>query len=189
MDAHQWGIPTAASDLVSLHGALSRPLCRGQRALSGRQEQFLWKLALAIPFLQLPLALWQTLTLGLSDPDLIQGSFVGMGAGHHVAGGIALMGGSICVAKGILALSFRERVLWLLSGLSLMSDSNFIGRQAKHHGLPSSIRLPLMTLRGGQGNFSRGQWTGLAVTLPTLALAIYAAFIFIPHCKWLSIGI
>jgi hypothetical protein len=148
--------------------------------LSGRQEQFLWKLALAISFIQLPLALWQTLTLGLSDPDRIQGSFVGMGAGHHIAGGIALMGGSICVAKGILARSSRKRVMWLLSGLALFLIPILSDAKQNIMAFLPALGYLVMALRGGQGKLSRRQWTGLAVILPILALAIYAAFIFYP---------
>ena len=149
-------------------------------SLSLRHHQFLGRLALVIPFTQLPVALWQTLTLGRSDPDLIQGTFIGMGAGHHVSGGIALIGAIICVARGLSALTSRERVPWLLGALALflipiLSDA----KQNIMAFLPALTYL-FVTSRGHQGSSRRGQWTGIVVALPTLAFAIYAAFIFYP---------
>jgi hypothetical protein len=145
-----------------------------------RYRQFLGKLALVIPFSQLPVALWQTLTLGRSNPDLIQGTFIGMGAGHHVSGGIALTGAIICVARGLSALTSRERGQWLLGALALflipiLSDA----KQNIMAFLPALTYL-FITLRSHQGSSRRAQWTGIVVVLPTLALAIYAAFIFYP---------
>ena len=130
------------------------------------KQKVLWKLALAISFIQFPLAVWQTITLGLGD--YVQGTFVGMGAGHHVAGGIALIGVLICVAKGLSASTFLGRLIWLLGGILLfvvpvLSDA----KQNIAAFLPALILLMFMF---------RIRWKGLLLALPILTLTILVAF-------------
>ena len=130
------------------------------------KQKLLWKLALAIPLIQFPLALWQVLTLGWADN--VQGSFVGMGAGHHVAGGVALVGTLICVAKGLSADALRGKLAWLLGGVLLftvpvLSDA----KQNIAAFIPASILLMFMF---------RIRWKGLVLALPILALAVLVAF-------------
>jgi hypothetical protein len=148
--------------------------------LSLRHKQFLWKLSLAIPFMQLSLALWQTLILGLSNPDLIQGTFVSMGNGHHVSGGIALIGVLICMARGVSAPILKKRATWLFGALALflipiLSDA----KQNIIAFLPAASYL-LITMRGSQDNLRRGRWTALVIALVIFAVAIYTAFLFYP---------
>ena len=57
--------------------------------------------------------------MGLSEPDRIQGTFIGSGTGAHVCGAIALIGVSICVARGLSRLTFMKQLSWLLGALAL----------------------------------------------------------------------
>jgi hypothetical protein len=103
-----------------------------------------------------------------------------MGAGHHVSGGIALIGATICIARGLSALTSRERMPWLLGALALflipiLSDA----KQNIMASLPALMYL-FVTSLGHQGSSRRAQGTGIVVALPILAFAVYAAFIFYP---------
>jgi len=70
------------------------------KARSGpRGQGFLLSLLTTLAFIQLPLAVWQSRTLGLADP--VQGTFVGLGAGAHVAGAVALLGTMVFVARAV----------------------------------------------------------------------------------------
>lgn len=134
------------------------------------QGKFLWKLVLTIAFAQLPLALWQAFTMGLSDS--VQGTFIGLGAGHHVAGGVALTGTLICVSRGLSSIAFRGKPAWLLGAILLfiipvLSDA----KQNIVAFLPALVFLLLMF---------RVRWTGLIFALPLLALAVLAAFLYYP---------
>ena len=77
-----------------------------------RSLRALWGLSLAFPFIQLPLAVYQALTLGLGDP--VQGLFVGMVAGSHVTGAVALLGSLLCMARAAIASKAKARPLWLV---------------------------------------------------------------------------
>ncbi|MGH7830006.1 MAG: hypothetical protein ACREP8_07485, partial [Candidatus Binatia bacterium] len=134
------------------------------------QEKFLWKLTLAIAFVQLPLAVWQAVTLGLSDT--VQGTFIGMGAGHHVAGGVALTGTLICVSRGLSSTALGGKPTWLLGAILLfvipvLSDA----KQNIIAFLPALVFLLLMF---------RVRWTGFLFALPPLALTVLAAFLYYP---------
>ncbi len=51
-----------------------------------------------LPGLQLAIGIWQSLFIAHGNPDLVEGTFIGQGAGAHVAGGVALIGVLVCVA-------------------------------------------------------------------------------------------
>ncbi|HVX65404.1 MAG TPA: hypothetical protein VHA11_02315 [Bryobacteraceae bacterium] len=57
-----------------------------------RAASRLWFLVFGIAFLQLPLGIVEWAVLSHGDPDRVQGSFLGQGAGAHVAGAVALVG-------------------------------------------------------------------------------------------------
>jgi hypothetical protein len=89
-----------------------------------RKDDFLWSLVLGISFLQFPLAMIQKTTGLLSTRpaghfDVVQGTFVGMGNAHHTAGGVAAIGALICIARGLAESKFHNRLLWLLSSVTL----------------------------------------------------------------------
>jgi hypothetical protein len=48
--------------------------------------------------LQLAIGIWQYLFVAHGNPDLVEGTFIGQGAGAHVAGGVALIGVLVCIA-------------------------------------------------------------------------------------------
>ena len=130
------------------------------------KQKLLWNLALAIPIVQFPLALWQGLTGGWGDT--VQGTFVGMGAGHHVAGGVALIGSLICVARGLSAAAFKGRLAWLLGGallfvVPILSDA----KQNIAAFLPALMLLMIIF---------RIPWTRLVMALPILTLVVLLAF-------------
>jgi hypothetical protein len=57
------------------------------------------RLAIGLAIVQIPFAYWQASTSGLSDP--VQGTFIGQGAGAHVAGAIALLGVIVLLAESL----------------------------------------------------------------------------------------
>lgn len=77
----------------------------------------LWGVVLFAICAQLPLGLWQVVTVGWADH--VQGTFVGMGAGAHVAGALALVGTLILLVKGVLEVRLGKRYLWLLGAALL----------------------------------------------------------------------
>lgn len=85
------------------------------------------KVAFGLALIQVPFALWQAATLGLGD--VVQGTLVGHGAGHHIAGAIALMG-VLAVVAALLSGETRKgldvRLLILtvpLFAVSILSDA------------------------------------------------------------------
>jgi hypothetical protein len=138
------------------------------------RERFLWKLALAIPFAQFPLALWQAFPKGIGDH--VQGTFVGMGAGHHVAGAVALTGTLVCAARGLSSTSLGQRLAWLVAGVLLLIVP--ILADAKQNiaaFLPAFILLMSM--------FVRGRKTGLIVALAIFVLALLTASTYYPSLQ------
>ncbi len=131
------------------------------------------RLALGIPFVQLPLALWQALTMGVGDR--VQGTFVGMGAGHHVAGGVALAGALVCVARGVSAPIFKKRMSWLLGGMLLLVVA--VLSDAKQNIAAFLLALTLLLF------MSRVRLAGLIVSLPILIAAIVIAFSYHPSLR------
>ena len=130
------------------------------------QTKALWGLALAIPAIQLPFGLWQALTLGLSD--YVQGTFVGLGAGHHVAGGVALAGTLICVAKGLATPVLRRRLVWLCAGALLVAVP--VLSDAKQNIVAFLPALGLLMF------MFQVRLTGLVVAVPILTAAIVVSF-------------
>jgi hypothetical protein len=124
-----------------------------------------------IAFVQLPLGFWQATTAGLGD--LVQGTFIGMGAGAHVAGGVALVGALVCVGRGLAAsVSFRKHS-WLLGAILLFivpilgdAKQNIIAF------LPAVFLLLFL--------FSRIRWSTVVVAFPVLAIAVVSAFSYYP---------
>ncbi len=145
--------------------------------LPSARERSLWKLALAIPFAQFPLALWQALSRGIGDH--VQGTFLGMGAGHHVAGAVALTGTLVCVARGLSSAAFRQKLAWLVAGVVLLIVP--ILADAKQNiaaSLPAVLMLTSM--------FVRFRRTGLVIALPIFALALLGASLYYPPLRQIT---
>jgi hypothetical protein len=83
-----------------------------------RTDSCLWILLLFITFGQLPFVITQVLTYG-GPSDMIQGFFIGLGAGAHVAGGVALLGTLLSVAKALESDYITTKLLWFAGGAAL----------------------------------------------------------------------
>lgn len=81
---------------------------------SDRSRMLLWGTFFACVLLQFPFAVVQAITQGTGDTT--QGTFVGSGAGHHVAGGLALLGMIVCLAKILGSQAVREKAKWICMG-------------------------------------------------------------------------
>jgi hypothetical protein len=82
-----------------------------------QRRRFLGALVLAIAFVQMPLAVYQALVFGVSDP--VQGLFIGMGAAAHVAGAVSVVAGIVCVARGLSDDQRRSKIAWIVAGIVL----------------------------------------------------------------------
>jgi hypothetical protein len=132
---------------------------RGRRAL--------WGLVLAICVLQLPLAVYQLLSLG--PADFVQGLFIGMGAGAHVAGGVSLLGSLLCLARALSGTRLGARSVWLLGSavffaVAVMADAKQV----------IVVFLPALTLM--LFALLRLHWTRVALMLPVVGIAVLGAF-------------
>jgi hypothetical protein len=78
-----------------------------------------WRLVLGIALVQFPVGIWQAFNVGLSDD--LQGTFVGQGAGAHVAGAVCLLGVLICATRGTTNRSFRGKWVWFVMAAALFS--------------------------------------------------------------------
>jgi hypothetical protein len=132
-----------------------------------RTMKALWGLALVIPMIQFPLAVYQALSKGLMDP--VQGMFLGMGAGAHIAGAVALLGSLICLARAVVAAKPLVRLFWLL-GMALLFLVAVLAdaKQVIISFFPALVLLLLSLLRL--------RWTQVVLALPVLALVTLGAF-------------
>jgi len=132
-----------------------------------RTAKALWRLALAIPLVQLPLAAYQALSLGFGDH--IQGLFMGLGAGPHVAGAVALLGAMICAARAVSAFSPKARPIWLLGAALLFLVAVLADAKQVIIGFFPALLVMLLSLM-------RLRWTRVVVVLPALAVLILGSF-------------
>jgi hypothetical protein len=142
--------------------------------LPSARERSLWKLALAIPFAQFPLALGQALSRGIGDG--VQGTFVGMGAGHHVAGAVALTGTLVCAARGLSSDTFRQRLTWLVAGVLLLIVPILADAKQNIAAFLPALFLLIST-------FARFRRTGLIVALPIFGLVLLVAYSYDPSLQ------
>jgi hypothetical protein len=127
----------------------------------------LWMLVLLIPFAQLILAAYQALTLGLGDP--VQGFFVDMGAGAHVAGAVSLMGTLTCVSRALSVEKATSRLSWLLGASALFLVA--VGADAKQVIIAFLPALVMLLLISTRIRLSRAIFA-----LPLLAVLVLGAF-------------
>jgi hypothetical protein len=119
----------------------------------------LWGMAVGIPLTQLPLAVYQALALGFSDP--VQGFFIGMGSGAHVAGAVSLVGSLVCVARGLAPEKVRSAVAWMATGILLFFVAIIAdAKQVVIAFLPALLILVVGSMR------LRASW--LLIALPVL---------------------
>ncbi len=88
----------------------------------------LWRLILALGFVQVVLGVYQWQRLSHGNPDLVQGSFIRSGTGAHVAGSVVLLGVMVAVSQACTAKQMRARLLLFamaapLLGLSVIADA------------------------------------------------------------------
>jgi hypothetical protein len=70
------------------------------------------------------LAYFQFVTVGFEDEDLVKGLFLEQGAGHHVAGAVALTGAVYFFARGdVPSFAMRLVISATLAGVVVISDS------------------------------------------------------------------
>jgi hypothetical protein len=132
-----------------------------------RMIKALWGLALALPFVQLPLAVYQAYSLGLAD--YVQGLFIGMGAGAHVAGGLTLVGSLICLARAVGSAKVKAGSFWLLGGVVLFLVAVLADAKQVIIAFFPSLLFMLLGL-------VRMKWSRAVLALPALAGIILGAF-------------
>ncbi len=137
-------------------------------SLHAHQRTGLWVLALGVAFLQLPLTIWQKLTVGALDPDFVQGTFIGLGAGHHVVGGVALLGTLVCTARGLSSAATMDRLLWLAAGAMLFIIPVLSDAKQNIAAFLPVLGLLLLTFHV--------RWTALIAAMPVIALTLFIAF-------------
>ncbi len=136
--------------------------------LHANQRTGLWALVLAITFLQLPITIWQKLTVGTMDPDFVQGTFIGLGAGHHVVGGVALLGTLVCTARGLSTTAFTQRLAWLAAGALLFVIPVLSDAKQNIAAFLPVLGLLLLTFQA--------RWAALIAAMPVIALTLFIAF-------------
>ena len=73
-------------------------------------EKILRLMVLGLPLVQLPIGIWQYIAVAHGNPDLVQGTFIGQGAGAHIAGGVALLGVFACISRAAMTTSGKVRL-------------------------------------------------------------------------------
>jgi hypothetical protein len=91
---------------------------------SARFSKRYWILIGFLSAVQVPFGVWQSLTLGWSD--FVQGTFIGQGAGAHVAGGVCLLGVLMAIGIAVYETSFPKKAA-LLAGSALLFAIPVVG--------------------------------------------------------------
>lgn len=83
-----------------------------------------WRLCLvALVLVHSAMAYYQFVTVGFVNPDFVKGLFLEQGAGHHVAGAIALTAAIYLWARLEAPIPIRLMICLLLTGVVIISDS------------------------------------------------------------------
>jgi len=138
-----------------------------------RGRRRLLSLLMTLAFIQLPLAVWQFRTLGLGDP--VQGTFVGLGAGAHVAGAVALLGTMVLVAR-VASRGSRSGLPVLLLGGSALAIVSFLADAKQAF---AAFLAGAMYLVWTSGFYGRGKFLLLPVLVlggAALATSSFPAF-------------
>ena len=84
----------------------------------------IWRLCLvALVLVHSSMAYYQFLTVGFVNPDFVKGLFLEQGAGHHVAGAVALTAAVYLWARLDIPIPILLLICILLSGVVIISDS------------------------------------------------------------------
>jgi hypothetical protein len=152
-----------AEPLLAAYVLLKAPPTSGSRVL-------LWVLVSAVIFVQVPAAILQFQSGGRADE--IQGTFIGQGAGAHLAGALALLGVIMCAARAVTATAI-VRAGWLLAACALFSVP--IMADANQAVVSAAPGLLIVLLAAGNRRLSTVLLPGLAV-----ACILYGAFLIYP---------
>ncbi len=71
----------------------------------------LWKILIGITLIQIPFVVFQFAVVARGNPDKIQGTFIGQGAGAHVMGGVMLTAVLFCIAKALSTTGSARRTM------------------------------------------------------------------------------
>jgi hypothetical protein len=128
-------------------------------------------LILAVPIAQVPLVVYQVLVLGRGDP--VQGFFIGMGAGAHVAGAVSLLGSLVCIARARWKGNIGSIVTWVSCGavlflVAIVADA----KQVVIAFLPALLLVVLFS--------TRRRVTWVMVAIPIFAILVFAVFTLYP---------
>ena len=149
----------------------SRPALRLHRPLR--------LMILGLPLLQLPIGLWQYVTVAHGDPDLVQGTFIGQGAGAHIAGGVALLGVFACISRAAMATNVKVRLQQIgLAGLIFVLPVIADAKQAIVCFVPG---LALLILLSGKVKISR-----LIMPACLGSLLLYVAYLLYPPLQMVT---
>ncbi|MCH8876471.1 MAG: hypothetical protein IIA89_06565 [Chloroflexi bacterium] len=125
------------------------------------------RLAVGIALIQIPLAFWQFVSLG--DPDSVQGTFMGQGAGHHIAGAVSLLGMLLVMGQvfsGSSSVLFVASLGVLLFAVPILSDA----KQAVVAFLPAVVFIFLA--------YRRVRASTLFGVAAVLTISLWGAFFF-----------
>jgi hypothetical protein len=99
----------------------------------------------------------------------VQGLFLGLGAGAHVAGALSLLGSLICMARTVAADGLKKKMLWLSGGVLMFLVA--VLADAKQVILAYFPALLLLLF-----GLVRLRWSRIIVALPLLAGIVLGAF-------------
>jgi hypothetical protein len=119
--------------------------------------------------LQIPFALYQAQTFGLSDP--VVGTLTGSGAGAHLVAGVAALAGLALIAWGYAGSVRRGLVTTVLAGPLIIGIPLLGDAKQVIFALPLAGLVLIGTTRGGMRRF--------AVAAPAI-LALYILLAFVP---------
>ncbi len=100
-----------------------------------------------LPALQLALGIWQSLFVAHGNPDLVEGTFIGQGAGAHVAGGVALIGVLLCIGHAAFSRDKPKLPYILAAGLFFVFPVLADAKQAIVCFVPGLVLITLLSGR------------------------------------------
>ncbi len=153
-----------------------------------KATKFLWRIILTISALQLPLGVYQLIVYANHNPDLVQGTFVGQGAGAHVAGAVSLTGVFLCIARAAYR-PMAKMLPWYLIAAALMFLLPVLAdaKQAIVCFLPGLMVLIVLSGRMSLGRLLAP--TAVGTLLLSLAYIYYPPLQFVSNTDLISSGL
>jgi hypothetical protein len=90
-------------------------------ALGRQRSDLFWRVWFALALVQLPIALWQALTIGPADP--VQGTLYGKGAGAHLLGGILTLCSLVLLSRPSSLPPWAVATVPFMWGTALLADA------------------------------------------------------------------